>query len=677
MTGDYWQIAVNAPLPKLLTYTAPDHLNIEIGMSVVVPLGRRKVDGVVTGKGEAGEFTAKDILQTHPEHPVLETCHLKWMSWLSQYYQYPPGQVAQLFFPPLKKHSKRKSRKAPLFQDVAPSPPLTLNREQSEVFESIRRHKDFSVHLLHGITGSGKTEVYLHLLSEVLERGQQGLVLVPEIALTPQLTSRFTARFGPKIAAIHSHLTEREKTDQWWSMVDGTKKILIGARSALFCPLKNIGLIVIDEEHEASFKQEEKLKYHARDSAIVLARNLNCPVVLGSATPSLESWHNVKCGKYHLHKINSQAQSHTLPEIQIVDLKKDLSQEASFSAPEATPDLPFWMSPQLYKALADNYANGQQAALFLNRRGIAQAVTCTACGETRECPNCAVSLTLHGSSHLVCHYCNYHENKPESCPSCHEGEPTALGLGTELVEKDLSELFPKGRMMRADRDEITNREQLETLIQKMENHEIDFLIGTQMIAKGLDFPHLKVVGLVLADIGFNIPDFRASERIYQLITQMSGRAGRHTKPGESPGQVIVQTFNPDHPSLKMALAQNYEGFADYELHFRQELNYPPIGRLASIRIQGSDKKKTENTASTLVLAAEKLKSQFATYSELSILGPAEAPLSKLRGQFRYHCMIKTRDVKTITQFCHHLTSHLDWVPRGIKVQVDIDPFQLL
>ena len=675
-----WQVAVNAPLNQVLTYEGSSDLLV--GQSVIVPLGKRKVDGVIVGiqppeKSEKeSKFKIKSILETHPERPLIDEKKLSWLSWIANYYCYPLGQIMQLSFPPLKKKGRGSRKKSIIQENLSATPDswLPLTEEQQKVFGDIQASKGFSTHLLFGVTGSGKTEVYLKLLQETLNSGKTGLVLVPEISLTPQLIQRFAQRFGDQAAVIHSQLTEREKTDQWWSVVDGRKQILIGARSALFCPIPNLGMIVLDEEHEPSFKQDEKLKYHARDAAVMLAHKLDCPIVLGSATPSLESWENAQKGRYQLHTMSRRVADRAMPEISIVDLKEKKEEDAE---KKKKNDLPFWLSPKLFEALKENLANEKQAALFLNRRGIAQTLTCPACGDTRECPNCAISLTLHGHNHLVCHYCDYHETKQDICSACGDGQPEPLGLGTERVEEDLQKLFPEACIARADRDEIQSREQLEELIERMESGEIDFLIGTQMIAKGLDFPKLHLVGLVLADVGFHLPDFRAGERIFQLITQVSGRAGRHVKPGEAPGQVIVQTYNPDHPILQLALQGDFSAFAEYELSFRQGLGYPPCGRMALFRIQAPEQKLAQDAASTVKLISEKLQAKFSKYQELKILGPAEAPMFKLRNQYRFQMIIKGPSPWELVQFCQHISENTDKLPKKSRVIIDVDPMNVL
>lgn len=669
MTGDLWNVAVDVPLPMTLTYSCPPELKDQIhrGQRAQVPLGKRKSTGVILGPLETpaeNPEKIKSILNIDGEYPTLPEPYIRWMEWVSSYYLYPIGQVAEMFYPPLSRTARtRGSQKKSVLPDVAKIAPKTLNAEQEQVFRKISENENFSTHLIYGVTGSGKTEVYLELLDQVLRQGKSGLVLVPEISLTPQLIRRFVERFGDQVATIHSHLTDREKTEQWWSIIEGKKKILVGARSALFCPMPSLGMIVVDEEHEPSYKQDEKLKYHARDAAIVLAAKMNCPIVLGSATPSIESWKNALDGKYQLHRLRQRFGAQPLPRVQIVDLRGRAK----------LAHLPEWMTEELFNGLSSTLNNGFQSAIFLNRRGVAPSVVCGSCGFTPECENCDISLTLHGKFHLVCHYCNYQETHRELCPKC-QSPMQALGLGTEKIEQDLKELFPQAQIARADRDEISNREDMENLISRMENGEIDILIGTQMIAKGLDFPRLRFVGLALADIGFNLPDFRATERSFQLMTQMSGRAGRHGTTEENPGQVVIQTLNPEHPSLIYAPSGDFEGFATWELEQRQALNYPPFHRLAVVRIQATDKDKA-------LQACQVVKNQLLKWTkdkaQVEILGPAEAPLARLRRQYRFHLLIKSGSVKMVTGLGQALISMQKDLKFGVRLSVDVDPLHLL
>lgn len=670
MSEIYYQVAVDAPLNETLTYLPPQSLACHRGQSVKVPLGKRKVNGLVIEQcplDKTHTFQLKHILELDAERPLLPEAHIKWLEWLASYYMYPLGQVVSLAFPPLKK--KGRSQK-PVVKNHAPVSAPSLTPEQKNCIEQIQgKGPGFHAHLVFGITGSGKTEVYLRLLHKILAEGKRGLVLVPEISLTPQLIERFASRFPDQIAVIHSHLTPREKTNQWWGMVDGKKNILIGARSALFCPIPDLGLIVVDEEHEPSFKQDEQLRYNGRDAAVMLAKFNNCPIVLGSATPSLETWSNTLSGKYHLHKMAHRVALRSLPTVHVIDLKEEREKKRQQSS-----SLPFWLSEDLFQALITTFDRQEQAALFLNRRGVAQTALCTSCGHSFECSNCAIHLTLHGKSHLVCHYCDYSEALPEKCPKCQSDQVETLGLGTELLERDLAQLFPNLRIARADRDEIQSRQALEHMIHSMEKREIDLLIGTQMIAKGLDFPGLTLVGMVLADVGFNLPDFRASERSFQLLTQVSGRSGRHS---ESPGQVFIQTYNPEHPSVVFSQTAAFEAFAEQELKLREELNYPPFGRLALVRIQGMSLEKAELASQRLGMRAWTLKDKSPHYQSLQVLGPVASPLAKLRGKYRFQMLLKDTSAQRLRHFCSQILGNQKWIPPGAKVQIDIDPRNVL
>ncbi|RME14346.1 MAG: primosomal protein N', partial [Bdellovibrio sp.] len=428
-----------------------------------------------------------------------------------------------------------------------------------------------------------------------------------------------------------------------------------------------LGLIILDEEHEASFKQEDHFRYHARDAAIILGQIKNIPVILGSATPSLESWHNAQSGKYHLHQMKHRVSGRPLPTIEVIDLKKQ-EKEAS---------LPFWLSQPLYNKLSESLEKKEQSALFLNRRGMAQSAFCQSCGHVAHCPNCDISLTLHSNKYLVCHYCNYTKGFTEKCPECGENTVNPVGLGTEKVYQDLTSLFPQARITRADRDEIQSREDIENLVSQMEKHQVDILVGTQMIAKGLDFPKLNFVGLVLADVGFNLPDFRSNERNFQLITQVSGRSGRHIN---EPGQVYIQAYNPQHMSLLYAKNCDYTGFAKKELEHRKELFYPPFSRLGCLRFQGIHLKKVRLAAEQAAQRALQLQQQYPQhYSQIQVLGPAPMPLSKINNKYRYFLLCKSplTPPLLLQTFFKQLLGDEKWKPTGVSLFIDIDPINLM
>lgn len=675
------QVAVDAPLNEIFTYQQNENFQVVRGDLVEVPFGKRTAKGVVVGftdqaplqKTATGEdVVIKKILEINPEVPRLSEAFLKWLEWVSEYYIYPLGKIAQLCFPPLEKKIKERASQRPaVIPKIERKAQHPLTEEQKSCIEAIQKTHGFATHLVHGVTGSGKTEIYLQLFEKALSEKKRGLFLLPEISLTPQLIQRFAERFGERIAVLHSQLTDRERTTQWWEIVEGKKDILIGARSALFCPVDNLGLIVVDEEHETSYKQDEKLKYNGRDCAIMLGKFMDCPVILGSATPSLDTWKNALDQKFHLHQLKHRVQNRPLPEIEVIDmrLEKDLEKKSL--------EKPYWLSQSLYVQMTASLEQGHQVALLLNRRGMAHMLFCPDCGYTVECPNCDISLTLHAHTHLVCHYCDYHENAKSKCPDCKEGELITMGLGTEKVEDDLKKLFPEHKVARADRDEVQSRLEMEELVQKMETKEIDILIGTQMIAKGLDFTHLKLVGLILADVSFNLPDFRASEKSFQLITQMSGRSGRHVGKDDQPGKVVIQTYNTSHESVQFSQQHDYEGFMQNELMHRQQLNYPPFHKMASIRIQSMDLDKVQRTARHLAQRAQLLKEKYEAFGPVEVLGPAAAPIAKLRNQFRYHLLFKCSQPKILNQFIRRTLGDSKWIESQVKVMVDIDPQNLL
>lgn len=677
------KVAVDAPLLDPLTYLQNPEFTVSRGDIVNVTLGNRKIKGFVLSafattqeeinKEFGKEIKLKAVVSVDEEWIKLKDPYLTWLEWVADYYIHPIGQVIQLAFPPLGKQTKaRASKRPPVIPVLAPKAKPNLTLEQKKCVDGISLNSGFRTHLVHGVTGSGKTEIYLRLFEQCLDKKQKGLFLLPEISLTPQLVNRFVERFGDQVAVLHSQLTDRERTNQWWQIIQGEKSILIGARSALFCPVENIGLIVVDEEHETSFKQDEKLKYNGRDCAIMLARHNSCVVILGSATPSLESWKNAVENKYQLHSLVSRVEDRPLPDITIADMRLE---KENMHRSIMTP---FWLSKELFEKMKISLDKKEQVALLLNRRGMAQVVFCQKCGYTADCPNCDISLTLHARHHLVCHYCDYHQNFEVKCPDCSEGELSPLGLGTERVEEDLKTLFPDKRIARADRDEITNRVEMEELINNMEQGEIDILIGTQMIAKGLDFPRLKLVGLLLADVGFNLPDFRSSEKSFQLITQMSGRAGRHVTGNESPGSVVIQAYNTEHESLMFAQKHDYVGFAEHELLNRSPLNYPPFQKMLSFRIQSMSQEKSQHTAKYILARAQALKEKYPQfYSQIEVLGPAASPLARLKNQYRYHLILKGAKAVELNQLARQIISDEKWIPTQVKVLIDVDPMSLL
>ncbi len=665
MGTKYYEVALPLKL-KSLTYSSS--LDLQPGESVFVPLRNQQKPAVVLKQlKQKPNFETKAISGKDIEREPLSSARIKWLCWMADYYQHSLGAVISLSFPPRPKPSKRATRHKVTSEDKSPvlSPPERaeippLTEEQKKSFQEIRQHNGFRVHLLHGVTGSGKTEIFFRLIEPALRAGKSALILVPEIALTPQHIKRFSARFPGQIACFHSGLSPKEKHLQWTSLLKKDKKILIGPRSALFCPLPALSWIIVDEEHATHFKQEEKLKYQGRDSAVYLARCLDIPIVLASATPSLESWHNAHTGKYIYHSLKKPVFPLAQKQITIVDMKK-----------ETNTDLPHWLSKTLYSAIEQSLKNKEQSALFLNRRGDSAFVFCSACAYSFSCANCDISLTQHQSSHLLCHYCGFRREKPSTCPKCQKGHILSFGVGTATLQKELEQLFPSACIRRADRDEIKSYKQWSEMLNQIENKEIDILIGTQMIAKGLDFPHLNLVGLILADQGLNWPDFRAGEKSFQLILQMAGRAGRRKKPSE----VILQSYNLSHPVIRAVKNRDYSAFVEKELKQRKKHGYPPFGKLTLLRIQSLSRTKANETAGNIKKHLMSQGTEYGFHKNLTILGPAPAPHFRLKNQYRYHLLLKSQSPILLKQ-AGNLTARFKLTP-GVQVHINQDPVYML
>jgi len=553
------------------------------------------------------------------------------------------------------------------FRDASASPP-SLSHEQRVVLASIRRalsEPEPSPILLHGVTGSGKTELYIQAIQEAVRQGRSALILVPEIVLTPQLISRIRKRLAVPVVSWHSRLTGREKWRQWLLLHRVAPVVVIGARSSVFVPVRDLGLIVVDEEHDPSFKQEEGLLYHARDVAVVRSRHQAIPLILGSATPSIESYHNVKTGKFRYSVMTRRPSGQPLPSVEVIDARK----EGIF--PSSTTQ-GLMLSRPLREALREAFDAGSQSLLFLNRRGYARVVTCARCGQPLTCPRCSVSLILHQPTrHLRCHYCGYNRSFPERCEAC-GGPLLQMGGGTQRLEEEIRGIIPGARVARLDRDTAQKQAAYEAILARLQRAEIDILIGTQMIVKGHDYPGIVLMGVVMADHSLRFPDFRASERTFQLLTQASGRCGR----GTQPGRVMVQTFSPDHYSIQYASRHDFIGFYDEEIRYRRELGYPPFTRLAVLRLSGMDQEKVVSRAERL--AAEANRFIRKRRLSVSLLGPAPALLSRLKNRYRWHILLKgirSRDLHAVVEGV--LASSLAERDRKVRIQVEYDPVQLV
>ena len=544
----------------------------------------------------------------------------------------------------------------------APRPPHELNVWQREAFDAIRASIDargFKAFLMHGVTGSGKTEVYLTAIDAALAAGRGALLLVPEIALTPAMADQFFQRFGTRVAILHSAFTDVERAEQWRRIRNGSASVVVGTRSGVFAPVQNLGLIVVDEEHDGSYKQEENPRYNGRDVAIVRAQQAGACVVLGSATPSLESRYNIDRAKYALLELPERVESRPMPDVEIVDMRQEFLDTRKMAV----------FSRRLMDEIATRLEAGEQTMLLLNRRGFSSFVTCRACGARIECANCAVTLTYHRrDKRLLCHYCNYAEKVPEVCPKCGGEHIQFIGTGSEKVEQELHQSFPTARIARMDRDTVTSKRHFETILSGFRDRDYDILVGTQMIAKGHDIPNVTLVGVVSADIGLGMPDFRAAERTFQLLTQVAGRAGR----GELRGRVIVQTINPEHYAIRCASAQNYAQFYDKEIEFRKAMRYPPFAALANVLV------RSQEQAEALRMSGELAALLVPPPENMRILGPAEAAVPRLKNEFRYQLLIKAANRKTLNETLQRLRLHAlenKWGPTALVI--DVDPLSLL
>jgi len=717
------QVAVPLPLPPL-TYRIPAGLTLAPGDPVRARVRNKIHQGAVIEIFDKlpmeVKFEIRELEGISDEFPKLSGEVLKMLRWAADYYHYPMGEVLRTFLPPnpepptairfrltpegrsrvesgqlpkgkLQRASVEKLLAAPAVEAVAEeraalrrmkesgwveeflvsddfvapvlgarSDPHSLTSKQGEAVSMITAsldHKKFETFLLQGVTGSGKTEVYLRAAEHALRLGRSVLVVVPEIALTPQLVSRFRARLGEGIALLHSGMSDGERSRQWHQLNRGVLKVCVGARSAALAPVSGFGLVVVDEEHDSALKQEDHLKYNARDLAIVRAKHASATIILGSATPSLESFHNATTGRYRHLLLPERPGGQPLPEVHVIDRSK-MHEEGSITS-------------YLKKSILEAIASKGQVMLLLNRRGFSSFLLCEGCGYVPECPNCSVSLTNYkGARQLKCHYCGHNCPAPVGCPRCGQPKLDPGTLGTESLEEEIKLLFPEARVIRVDKESVERKGSLEQALAMIAAHEVDIVIGTQIIAKGHDFPNIALVGVVNADSGFHLPDFRASEKSFQLFTQMAGRAGR----GDRPGKVVVQTYNPRHPSIVHATNHDFRSFAEEEMRFRHEFSYPPYARMARLLVTAATPEEAEAGADRLFHALGRID----VVPKVDILGPAPAVLSKVQNRFRWNLLLKCAQAKslhTLIDAAQAQAEHL--LPKRASLQVDVDPVSLM
>lgn len=701
---------------------------VKVGQIVEVPFGRDKQIGVVVRLGSSSDLAPEKIkfIDQYFNFPPLSEKIMKFIQWVAQYNMAPLGSVLKMVlsvrtvFEPspmtvlytlsgktlaeakLKNSDARwrvmdllkqapytrqeiafgagvsqsviktmidaevlkpvyVENKAEFLEPVGDYVKVNLTEEQQAAADILCRKIDngFSVTLLDGITGSGKTEVYFEAMAKALEASKQVLILVPEISLTTQWLERFQKRFGVRPANWHSGLSIKERTDTWKAIIEGRVKVIVGARSALFLPYTHLGLIVIDESHDHSFKQEDAVNYQGRDMAIVRAKIEQFPIILSTATPDLETLVNVEDGKYDCVKLLNRYANASLPEIKIIDMKKDRPQRGEWGVS--------WLAPSLVKALEGNLVRGEQSVLFLNRRGYAPLLICRDCGHRIQCPSCSAWLTEHKQAQkLMCHHCGYFDDIPQVCPHCGSAEGlTACGPGVERVAEEVCMRFPTAKVDILSSDNATSFTAISKIIAKMDRRETDILVGTQIIAKGHHFPNLTLVGIVDADLGLLSSDLRASEQTYQLLSQVSGRAGR----GDKKGEVYVQTLHPENNVLRALLNNDRAAFLDFEKDSRRLLHYPPYGKLAALIVSGPNQQQVAETA--VMLGKTAPETDF-----ISVLGPAPAPLYMLRDCYRYRLMLKTARNINIQRVLAEWMKMVR-VPSSVKVEIDIDPYSFM
>ncbi|NCB49373.1 MAG: primosomal protein N' [Alphaproteobacteria bacterium] len=654
-----YKISVLFPSP-LESFDYVSSEKIPEGSFVLVPFGRTLKRGVVwpfPSKKSSFSKALKSVQEVLPL-PLLPLSLLKFIKWVAQYTSSPTGAVLALCLSPSSDFFKKSKKPLSFEKPLSTFQSICFSEEQKEVLKGLlpASDKGFQVSLLEGVTGSGKTEVYFEVMAQALEKNKQILVLLPEINLTTQWKERFKKRFGVEAAYYHSNMTPKQRRDTFQSVMSGEIKVLVGARSALFLPFSSLGLIVVDEEHDSSYKQEDGVCYQARDMAVLRAKIEDIPILLSTATPSLESFYNVKQGKYLHFKMPSRYAQAELPDIQLIDMKKNKTPSGK------------WISEALKKEIDLHLQKKEQTLLFLNRRGYAPVVLCKECGEKLECPHCSSCLVEHQyktGKKLICHQCGWSMSKPLSCPHCGaEDSFVSCGSGVERIEEEVKELFPKAITKVITSDTISSEKDFEKMISSLSNGQIDILIGTQILAKGHHFPNLTLVGIIDADLGLLGSDLRSSERTFQLLSQVTGRAGREKKKGKA----LLQTYYPENSVFKLMIEQNQKEFLKEELSSRQILDMPPFSKLVGLILSAKNK-------NTLLSFVKELSCHQPFLKNIEIYGPAPAPLFLLRQNYRYRFLIKVPKSYPIENL---ITS---WFPKkmpsSIRVKIDVDPYSFL
>ncbi len=654
------EVIFNLPIERAFDYAVPPDWEdaLRPGMRVLAPFGSRRLIGYVFRLGRTTSVARpKTLLRLIDPAPVLTAEAFRLATWLSEHYCCGLGEACASMVPTALRIRSSLPADASLAHGPEETPP-TLTPQQQRVHTALMAALQAGRHqtvLLHGVTGSGKTELYLRLIAAALQHGRSAICLVPEIALTPQMIDRFRQRLGPEVAVWHSRLTARQRAAYWQGMASGQHRVVIGTRSAVFAPLARVGVIILDEEHDASYKQHETPRYHARDVALARARMTEAVVVLGSATPSVETYYLARQGRFHLLKLTERVHGRQLPHVEIIDMRQELAQRHRLQ--------PF--SQRLQQALRQVTDLQEQAILLLNRRGFARVVQCSTCGTVVRCDQCVVPLVYHASAQqLVCHYCNRRQAAPDMCRTCQRGYLRFRGSGTERIESELHRLFPMTSIARMDRDTTRTRDSHQQLYHALKHQQINVLVGTQMVAKGHDFPQVTLVGVISADTALNLPDFRAGERTFDLLAQVAGRAGR----GDRPGRVLIQTFCPTHYAIQAASRHDYEAFFHAEIEMRRRLKLPPFVHLVELTVLGRKREHVQAVAEALQEALEKSRGR----GRIAVLGPAPHRLASLRRTFHWRIVLKAARVEPMLRVVRRTLSSGRRF-RGLPVIVDVDP----
>jgi primosomal protein N' (replication factor Y) len=658
----YTQVALAVPLDKTFTYTVtseqnPDNTSL-FGRRVLVNFHNRKLTGYVVAESDTTDCTyqIKNVEKVIDQTPIFHPFMLEFAKWISSYYFCSVGEALSLMVP-----RGIRPKTLPLLP-ARQVEPATLTDEQQAAYDGIKNDLEHNQKMfyLYGITGSGKTEVYIKLMEDTLAAGKSVIFLVPEIAMSYQTLERLQARFGNLCAVLHSALTASTRLGEYLRLFNGEARIAIGPRSALFAPLCDTGLIIIDEEHESAYKSDESPRFQARSAAFQLAKIMNAAVVLGSATPSVESWYHTQKGFLKLYTLSKRYQGALLPEVRIIDTSA-LSQDRI-------------LSPQMAEEINRRLQNGEQVLLLQNRRGFSSCLQCTSCKEVIECPRCSVNLTYHQvKNKLICHRCGYSSNIPTSCPSCHEKKFKKLGAGTEKVEDEVRKIFAGAKLVRIDYDTVQSSKNLQETFRQIADGEIKIIIGTQIIAKGLHFPGIKFVGIINADLFLNIPDFKSAERAFALITQAAGRAGRE---GER-GLVMVQTINPDHYAI--SIKDGFSTFYTNEIFYREATEMPPFFRLIRLVVRSGDEATAKNECDKLRNLLDWLLETMPNQEEresIQIMGAAACLLTRINNNFRYHILLKSKNLQSIRKLVKQMTKKMERLPKNTYLEIDTDPADL-